>query len=104
MANEYTLRNAKADGLQGLINGVIFTSIYSVFRVATDKITIPGADIKDKARSSARIFGSNYMKLTPMFIGTSLVYGYAKKKGYNETYSILLASAVGFALLYTVKL
>ena len=103
MSNDYTLKNATNDGMLGLFSGMTYTALYSLYRAATDQAAA-NTNYITKAKYGSKVFGPTFIKLSPLFVGTSIIYRYGTQKGYGEGYSLVMATIAGIAYLSFVKI
>lgn len=80
MERPYTIKDLKTDSTLGLLNGVFFTSIYSLYNIALNKPYVPSSTWGAKAKTISRILLTNTCKLSVVFLGANIVYGYTKRK------------------------
>lgn len=80
MERPYTFKDFKTDSTLGLLNGIFFASIYSFYSISLNKPYAPELPWKTKSKAISRIFLVNTGKLSMVFLGANVVYGYTKRK------------------------
>jgi hypothetical protein len=78
--SDYTYKNFKTDSTLGLLNGIFFSSINSIYTIALNKPYNANATSKSKALSVSKKFLVQTSKLSLVFLGANIVFGYTKKK------------------------
>lgn len=103
MNRTYTAKNLKTDSALGLLNGLFFSSINSIYTIALNKPYAPNATIKEKSLAISRKFFIQTSKLSLVFLGANIVFGYTKKKEFESHYAFALAVGAGYLLLTLLK-
>lgn len=80
MERPYTTKDLKTDATLGLLNGIFFTSIYSLYNITLNKPYASAPTWQAKTRTISRILLTNTCKLSAVFLGANVVYGYTKRK------------------------
>lgn len=78
--SDYTYKNFKTDSTLGLLNGLFFSSINSIYTIALNKPYTADATSNAKALAVSKKFFVQTGKLSLVFLGANIVFGYTKKK------------------------
>ena len=77
---DYTYKNFKTDSTLGLLNGLFFCSINSIYTIALNKPYAADETSKAKLLAVSKKFLIQTGKLSFVFLGANIVFGYTKKK------------------------
>ena len=104
MNTPYTVKNFKTDSTLGLLNGLFFSSINSLYTIALNKPYSQQDTWKVKSIAISKKFAIQTSKLSLVFLGANIVFGYTKKKEFESHYAFALAVGTGYLLLTLLRI